>query len=79
MQQRLRASPAATVKSRFAEKRGTAVVTSFSEPTLVELLNDPVTRAVMQADGVNPWKLEEMLHGVARLRRVPGRARLLRR
>jgi hypothetical protein len=32
----------------------------FPEPTLAELLSDPVTRAVMQADGVNPWELEEM-------------------
>jgi hypothetical protein len=46
------------------------MVTSFNEPTLAELLNDSVTRAVMQADDVNPWKLKEMLHGVARLRRV---------
>jgi hypothetical protein len=33
--------------------------THFPEPTLAELLSDPVTRAVMQADGVNPWELEE--------------------
>jgi hypothetical protein len=43
---------------------------SFSEPTLAELLNDPVTHALMQADDVNPWELKETLHYVARLRRV---------
>jgi hypothetical protein len=41
---------------------------TFPEPTLAELLSDPVTRAVMQADGVNPWELEEMLRGLAHLR-----------
>jgi hypothetical protein len=41
---------------------------AFPEPTLTELLSDPVTRAVMQADGVNPWELEEMLRGLAHLR-----------
>ena len=42
--------------------------TYFPEPTLAELLSDPVTRAMMQADGVNPWELEEMLRGLAQLR-----------
>jgi hypothetical protein len=42
--------------------------TYFPEPTLAELLSDPVTRAVMQADGVNPWELKEMLRGLAHLR-----------
>jgi hypothetical protein len=41
---------------------------TFPEPTLEELLSDPVTRAVMQADGVNSWELEEMLRGLAHLR-----------
>ncbi len=44
---------------------------TFSEPTLAELLSDPVTRAVMQADGVNPWELEKMLRGLAHLRAQP--------
>jgi hypothetical protein len=30
----------------------------FRDPTLAELLSDPITRAVMQADGVNPHELE---------------------
>jgi hypothetical protein len=48
--------------------KGSATGTYLSEPTLAELLSDPVTRAVMQADGVNPWELEEMLRGLAHLR-----------
>jgi len=48
--------------------KGSAMGTHFPEPTLAELLSDPVTRAVMQADGVNPWELEEMLRGLAHLR-----------
>ena len=46
------------------------MITSFSEPTLAELLNDPGTRALMQADNVNPRELEETLRCIARLRRV---------
>jgi hypothetical protein len=30
----------------------------FRDPTLAELLSDPMTRAVMRADGVNPQELE---------------------
>jgi hypothetical protein len=37
--------------------KGSAMGTYFPEPTLAELLSDRVTRAVMQADGVNPWEL----------------------
>jgi hypothetical protein len=48
--------------------KGSAMGTYFPEPTLAELLSDPVTRAVMRADGVNPWELEEMLRGLAQLR-----------
>ena len=35
------------------------------EATLDELLADPVTRAVMEADGVDPLELETMLREVA--------------
>ena len=52
---------------------------SFSDPSLAELLNDPVTRAIMLADGVNPCELEEKLHYVARLRRVRVNAHSARR
>ena len=52
------------------------MVMSFSDPTLAELLNDPVTRAIMLADGVNPCELEETLR---RLRRVRVNAHAARR
>jgi hypothetical protein len=41
------------------------------EPTLNGLLSDPIVRAVMEADGVNPLELEEMLRRVARRLRLP--------
>lgn len=37
----------------------------FRDPTLAELLNDPLTRAVMRADGVNPRDLEASLRDLA--------------
>ena len=37
----------------------------FRDPTLAELLNDPITRAVMRADGVNPRDLEACLRNLA--------------
>jgi hypothetical protein len=41
------------------------------EPTLNGLLSDPLVRAVMEADGVNPLELEEMLRRVAQRLRIP--------
>ena len=41
------------------------------EPTLNGLLSDPIVRAVMEADGVNPLELEEMLRRVAQRLRLP--------
>ena len=38
---------------------------SFRDPTLAELLDDPITRAVMRADGVNPQELETSLRELA--------------
>ena len=35
------------------------------EPTLNGILSDPIVRAVMEADGVNPLELEGMLREVA--------------
>ena len=32
------------------------------EPTLSDILNDPVIRAVMRADGINPDELARILH-----------------
>ena len=43
-------------------------MTNSREPTLSEFLSDPVTRAMMQADGVSSRELEEMLRYLARLR-----------
>jgi hypothetical protein len=36
------------------------------EPTLNELLSDPLIITVMRADGVDPQKLRPQLHAVAR-------------
>jgi len=44
------------------------MTTCFREPTLVELLNDPLTHAVMQADHVNPQALENLLRDLVRRR-----------
>jgi hypothetical protein len=41
------------------------------EPTLNGILSDPIVRAVMEADGVNPVELEGMLRQVAQRLRVP--------
>jgi hypothetical protein len=41
------------------------------EPTLNGLLSDPIVRAVMEADSVNPLELEEMLRRVAQRLRIP--------
>jgi hypothetical protein len=38
----------------------------FREPTLREALSDPIIRAVMKADGVNPDRLEADLKQLAR-------------
>ena len=37
----------------------------FRDPTLAELLDDPIARAVMRADGVNPRELETSLRELA--------------
>ena len=41
------------------------------EPTLKGILSDPIVRAVMEADGVNPVELEGMLRQVAQRLRIP--------
>jgi hypothetical protein len=40
------------------------------ELTLNGILSDPIVRAVMEADGVNPHELEVMLRGVAQRVRI---------
>jgi hypothetical protein len=42
------------------------------EPTLKELLADPITAAVMKADRVDPYELETMLWQIAGLRAIDG-------
>ena len=44
------------------------MTTCFREPTLAELINDPLTHAVMQADQVIPQELENLLRDLARRR-----------
>ena len=39
-----------------------------SEPTIADILSDPITVAMMKADGVDPVVLDEMLSGVAHAR-----------
>jgi hypothetical protein len=38
---------------------------SCAEPTIHDLLSDPLTQTVMQADGVDPRTLRRMLESVA--------------
>jgi hypothetical protein len=41
----------------------------FGEPTLEDILSDPITEAVMRADAVDVGQLAIMLHNVAQARR----------
>jgi hypothetical protein len=45
----------------------------YDDPTLCELLSDPLTQAVMKADRVDPAKLKAMLRSV--VREIAGRSR----
>jgi hypothetical protein len=48
-------------------------VTQCSEPFIDEMLNDPIVRALMAADGVDPRQLRRLLRSIAenlRVRRV---------
>ena len=38
----------------------------YREPTLEELLSDPIVRTVMQSDAVDPLELDDLLTEVAR-------------
>lgn len=40
----------------------------FREPTLIEILSDPITKAVMNADAVDPVRLAVMLREIQMLR-----------
>ena len=46
---------------------------SYREPMLEEILSDPITRAVMRADRVDPTKLRAMLTRIADVNRRHGR------
>jgi hypothetical protein len=47
------------------------------EPTLEEILSDPIVEAVMQADDVDPNELDAMLGDIAsRLKAADGNARV---
>ena len=39
--------------------------TCHRDPTLTDLLNDPITQAVMRADGVEAKEVESLFHDVA--------------
>lgn len=46
-------------------------VCAFKEPTLTELLDDPMTVAVMRRDGIDRQRFEELVRDVAsRIARV---------
>jgi hypothetical protein len=45
--------------------RDVPMISYFREPTLAELLSDPLTRAVMRADGVNLQELEVSFRDLA--------------
>jgi hypothetical protein len=49
------------------------------EPTISEILSDPIVRALMDADGVDPGELEAALRSVAANRAPPQSARTARR
>jgi hypothetical protein len=42
----------------------------FREPTLEEILADPITQAVMAADAVDAGQLASMLHDIAEAART---------
>jgi hypothetical protein len=44
-----------------------------SEPTIDDLLSDPIVRAVMAADDVDPDKLRDLLRSVAERLQARGR------
>jgi hypothetical protein len=46
-------------------KKGDTMARSYDELTIDELLSDPVTHAVMKADGVDPSALAAMLRAMA--------------
>jgi hypothetical protein len=49
----------------------------YREPTLKEILSDSIVAAVMQADDVDPERLDAMLTRIASELEADGRARLV--
>lgn len=47
----------------------------YREPTLEEVLSDPIVRTVMQSDAVDPLELNEFLTNVARRLHAAGRGK----
>ena len=45
------------------------MITCHEEPTLDEMLSDPVIEAVMEADGVDPGEVETLLRRVRTARK----------
>ena len=50
--------------------RDTMIGNDRQEPTLDDLLNDPIVQILMRRDAVERWKLEEMIARVRRNRRA---------
>jgi hypothetical protein len=46
----------------------------WREPSLEDILSDPITQAVISADGVDTGELDAMLRGVVQKRRSAERA-----
>ena len=46
-------------------KQQNTVPELISEPSIDTMLSDPIVRAVMAADGVDPEELRNLLHSVA--------------
>lgn len=44
-----------------------------TDPSIDDLLSDPIVRAVMAADDVDPDKLRDLLHSLAERLRASGR------
>jgi hypothetical protein len=55
----------ASAADRGALGMGKAIRWVAREPTLAEMLSDPIVRDVMEADGVDPRELVAMLRDVA--------------
>jgi len=46
---------------RVAKTCNERIVAQSPEPTLAEMLSEPIIRAVMKADGVSPYELKTLM------------------